>query len=129
MAVNQSHTENRRGVLIPNGERCLRGITACCRRRGDEWDRHRSSQDPSESGTLPPFLGAALLAPPPSIGSARPLTGVAACGGGGGRNAWPRAFEGRGWEGASSWRRAETRAASGRGGGASRVSPFKKGRS
>uniref|UniRef100_A0A8D2EMT6 Uncharacterized protein n=1 Tax=Theropithecus gelada TaxID=9565 RepID=A0A8D2EMT6_THEGE len=61
MAVNQSHTENRRGVLIPNGERCLRGITACCRRRGDEGDRHRSSQDLSESGTLPPFLGAALL--------------------------------------------------------------------
>ena len=30
MAVNQSHTENRRGAVIPFGERCLVGKPRCC---------------------------------------------------------------------------------------------------
>lgn len=32
MAVNQSHTESRRGALIPSGERCLKGSLCSCQR-------------------------------------------------------------------------------------------------
>lgn len=32
MAVNQSHTESRRGALISTGERCLKGSLWSCRR-------------------------------------------------------------------------------------------------
>ncbi|MEJ1271449.1 septin 3 [Cricetulus griseus] len=31
MAVNQSHTVDRRGATIPRGERCLKGLPGCCR--------------------------------------------------------------------------------------------------
>lgn len=79
MAVNQSHTENRRGVVIPFGERCLKGI------RGAGRGALRAGRRPtggagglqtlSQSGPFPLFR-VQQAEPRPRPWSARALAGV-----------------------------------------------------
>lgn len=80
MAVNQSHTENRRGAIIPFGERCLKGS------RGTGRGAVRGGRKPaggagglktlSQWGPFPPFPGTTGGAPPPPFERARRRLGA-----------------------------------------------------
>lgn len=52
--MNQSHTENRRGALIPFGERCVKGSLRSCQRR-QQMHGELAARKLSAHQTFPPF--------------------------------------------------------------------------